>query len=72
MKDSQRIARLLSRPIGHLDAMVVPLSEGGRDGHGHHIGSEADLLERLSEGIGEARAALDLAQNELARLFSQS
>jgi hypothetical protein len=72
MSQALRIARLLKEPVGRLDSIVVPLAAGGRDSHQHPIASEAALLERLSEAIGEARAAIEIAQNELARHYAQA
>lgn len=72
MSESRRIARLLNEPIGRLEALLVPIAAGGRDSHQHPIASEEALIERLSEAIGEARAAIEIAQNELARLHAQA
>lgn len=64
---SKCIARQLQRPIGRLEAMIVPLAAGGRDSHGHPIERDDVMMERLVEAIGEARVALQEAQNTVAQ-----
>lgn len=52
------LAKALHGPVGRLNALVVPLSQGGRDSHGHASLSADEAHKALRQSIDEAAKAL--------------
>lgn len=62
------MAKRSAEPIAALNAVLLPLAAGGRDGHGEDMARESDLVARLEEMIPAARRALDAAERRLLQL----
>lgn len=62
-----QLAKDLSKTVIRLNALVIPLAAGGRDSHDQRIGTDESVRESLSEALGDARVAIEIAQNRLAQ-----
>ena len=65
MRSAQEIATQLQPAILKLESLLVPLSHGGRDGHGTPLATEAVWRSRLLEQVRAANAALVWAHQQL-------